>query len=73
MMAVGEQTGNMEDTLQKVSDYYDREVPAAIRRFFSFLEPAIIVMLGGLVLVIALSIFLPIYKLTSTITGQVVR
>lgn len=73
MMAVGEETGNMEDTLHKVSEYYDREVPAAIRRFFSFLEPAIIIMLGGVVLLIALSIFLPIYKLTSSITGQVVR
>lgn len=70
MMAVGEETGRIDVTLEKVSDYYDREVPAAIRRFFSVLEPAIIIFLGIVVLFLALAIFLPIYKLASTIGAQ---
>lgn len=72
MIEVGEDTGKLDESLNKVSEYYDREVPAAIRRFFAILEPAMIVLLGGMVLFMALSIFLPMYKLTSTI-GAVAR
>ncbi len=67
MIEVGEDTGKLDESLNKVSEYYDREVPAAIRRFFAILEPTMIVLLGGMVLFMALSIFLPMYKLTSTI------
>lgn len=67
MIEVGEDTGKLDESLNKVSEYYDREVPAAIRRFFAILEPTMIVLLGGMVLFMALSIFLPMYKLTSSI------
>ncbi len=70
MMAVGEETGRVSVTLEKVSEYYDREVPAAIKRFFAFLEPAIIIFLGIVVVLLALAIFLPIYKLASAIGAQ---
>ncbi len=69
MIQVGEETGSLDSTLKKVSDYYDREVPQAIRKMFSVLEPTLIVFMGGIVLFIALSIFLPIYKLTSGIAA----
>ncbi len=72
MIEVGEDTGKLDESLNKVSEYYDREVPAAIRRFFAILEPTMIVLLGGMVLFMALSIFLPMYRLTSTI-GAVAR
>ncbi len=68
---MGEDTGKLDESLNKVSEYYDREVPAAIRRFFAILEPTMIVLLGGMVLFMALSIFLPMYKLTSTIGAGV--
>jgi len=71
MIEVGEDTGKLDESLNKVSEYYDREVPAAIRRFFAILEPTMIVLLGGMVLFMALSIFLPMYKLTSTIGAGV--
>jgi type IV pilus assembly protein PilC len=71
MIEVGEDTGKLDESLNKVSEYYDREVPAAIRRFFAILEPAMIVLLGGMVLFMALSIFLPMYKLTSTLGAGV--
>lgn len=71
MVEVGEDTGKLDESLNKVSEYYDREVPAAIRKFFAILEPTMIVLLGGMVLFMALSIFLPMYKLTSTIGAGV--
>lgn len=71
MVEVGEDTGKLDESLNKVSEYYDREVPVAIRKFFAMLEPTMIVLLGGMVLFMALSIFLPMYKLTSTIGAGV--
>ncbi|MCP5103643.1 MAG: type II secretion system F family protein [bacterium] len=70
MIQVGESTGKLDTSLQKVSQYYDREVPAAIARMFAVFEPMLIIVMGGVVLFIALAIFMPIYKLTSTIGGQ---
>ena len=67
MIQVGESTGNLDNSLQKVSKYYDNEVPAAIKNMFTFFEPMLIILMGGVVLFIALAIFLPIYRLTSTI------
>lgn len=70
MISVGEKTGNMDTSLKKVSQYYDREVPLTIRKMFAVFEPLMIIFMGGVVLFIALSIFLPIYRLTSTIGMQ---
>jgi len=70
MIQVGESTGKLDQSLRKVSQYYDREVPAAIKKMFSFFEPMLIILMGVVVLIIALAIFLPIYKLTSTIGAQ---
>jgi len=67
MLAAGEETGNLEKTLKKVSQYYDREVPASIRQIFTILEPLILVVMGGLVLFLALAILLPIYRFGASI------
>lgn len=69
MIQVGEETGSLDATLKKVSEYYDKEVPQAIKKMFAVLEPTLIVIMGGVVLFIALSIFLPIYKLTGGIAA----
>ncbi len=68
MLQVGEETGALDSSLKKVSEYYDKEVPQAIKKMFSVLEPTLIMFMGGIVLFIALSIFLPIYKLTTAIS-----
>jgi type II secretory pathway component PulF len=60
----------MDHSLKKVSQYYDREVPVTIKKMFAVFEPLMIIFMGGVVLFIALSIFLPIYRLTSTIGMQ---
>ncbi len=70
MLQVGEETGALDSSLRKVSEYYDKEVPQAIKKMFAVLEPTLIVFMGGLVLFIALSIFLPIYKLTTAISAH---
>jgi len=70
MIQVGEETGSLDKTLKKVSNYYDKEVPQSISKMFAVLEPTLIIMMGGLVLFIALSIFLPIYQLSSGIAAE---
>jgi type IV pilus assembly protein PilC len=67
MLAAGEESGNLEVTLKKVSQYYDREIPAAIKRAFSIIEPLVLVVMGGFVAFIALSILLPIYEFGTSI------
>jgi len=68
MVAIGESTGNMEETLDKVSAYYDREVPTTIKRVFAIFEPLVIVFLASVVLLMALSMFLPLYQMMGVIT-----
>lgn len=67
MIQVGETTGELDTSLKKVSQYYDKEVPASIKKMFAVFEPMLIIAMGVVVLFIALAIFLPVYKLTSTI------
>jgi type IV pilus assembly protein PilC len=67
MLAVGQETGKLDVALAKASQFYDREVPASIKRFFAFLEPALIVFSGLLVGFILLSTFLPMYQLMSLV------
>jgi type IV pilus assembly protein PilC len=67
MLAAGEETGNLDGTLKKVSQYYDREIPAAIKRLFTVMEPLLLVVMGGLVVFIALAILLPIYQFGTSI------
>ena len=62
MIFVGESTGTLSDALVRISDYYDREVPATVKKIFSALEPAIIVFLALIVGVVVLSIYIPIYQ-----------
>lgn len=71
MLAIGEEAGNLELTLGKVSTYFDAEVHAGIKRFFQLLEPLMMVVLAGVVLFVAISILLPIYTLIGNINVQV--
>jgi type IV pilus assembly protein PilC len=62
MLTAGEESGNMESTLKKVAQYYDKEIPASIKKAFTIVEPLVLVVMGGLVAFIALAILLPIYE-----------
>ena len=67
MIDIGEETGRLSDMLTKVSDFYDREVDDAVKALTSMIEPCLIVVMGGLVGFIAVSIMAPIFKLISSI------
>lgn len=63
MVAVGEDTGNLDEMLDKTADYYDREVDAAIRNLTTLLEPILLAFIFGIVLFLALAIFLPMWDI----------
>lgn len=64
MISAGEETAKLDSVLAKVSSYYDKEVDAAIKTTTSLLEPAMIVVMGGIVAAIAMGLLLPIFKLS---------
>ncbi len=63
MIAVGEETGDMDGLMFEVAGMYEREVEYEIKSLSANIEPIMIVLLGGLVLVLALGIFLPMWDL----------
>jgi type II secretory pathway component PulF len=70
MVATGETTGDLGTTLQKVSQYYDREVQDSVRRATALLEPAAIAVMAGMVLFVALSILLPLWGMVGQISRR---
>lgn len=67
MTRIGEETGNVEDMLSKIADYYEEEVENATAALTSMLEPLIIIFLGGIVMFILLAIYLPILSMYSAV------
>lgn len=67
MMAIGEETGETEEILVKVADFYEEEVDAVVESLSSILEPIMIVIMGTMVGLIAASVMGPITKLSSQI------
>ena len=67
MIAIGEQSGSLEPMLDKVSSAYEREVETAILGMTSLIEPLMIVVMGGIVMVIVLSILLPIFEMNQLV------
>jgi len=67
MIDVGEETGRLSDMLIKVSEFYDKEVDAAVKGLTSLIEPMLIVFMGVVVGFIAISVMGPIFKLVSSI------
>jgi type IV pilus assembly protein PilC len=70
MVATGETTGKMDETLQKVSQYYDREVQESVKRATALIEPAAIIVMACMVLFVALSIFLPLWGMIGQISRR---
>jgi type IV pilus assembly protein PilC len=62
MVAVGEETGAMDTMLSKIADFYEDEVDAAVKALTSILEPVMIVVIGGIVGFIVISMYLPLFK-----------
>jgi len=63
MVAVGEETGQLENMLSKIADFYETEVDAKIKALTSLIEPLMIVFVGGVVGFIVIAMYLPIFSL----------
>jgi type IV pilus assembly protein PilC len=68
MVAAGESSGNLPSMLEKISDFYTREVDSAITGLTSMIEPALIVGLGAIVTVVVLAIYMPIFQMATGIS-----
>jgi len=68
MVAVGEETGDLDKMLLKVADNYDEQVDVLVAGLMSMLEPIMIVLLGGIVMLIVLAVFLPMIKIITTLS-----
>jgi type IV pilus assembly protein PilC len=62
MVGVGEETGALDSMLNKIADFYEDEVEAAVKALTSILEPVMIVLVGGIVGFIVISMYLPLFK-----------
>jgi len=69
MIAVGEQTGAMDAMLQKIADFYEEEVDAAVKDLLTALEPIMIVFLGVIVGGVVISMYLPLFSLIGKLSG----
>ena len=67
MVGVGEETGALDTMLGKVADFYEDEVAAAVKALTSILEPAMIILVGGIVGVIVISMYLPLFDVYNQI------
>src|SRR6184192_1330273 len=67
MIAVGEQTGGMDEMLSKIADFYDDEVDAAVGTLLSLMEPIMIVVLGVVVGGMVVAMYLPIFDMVNAV------
>jgi len=70
MVRSGEDSGNMGEVLNDIADFYGRELKTVIKTVTSMIEPIMIVLMGVLVGFIAMSIILPIFKMSNLATGS---
>jgi len=69
MIAAGEESGKLGEVLNDVSEFYSKALRDAIKAVTSMIEPIMIVVMGGIVGFIAMAIILPIFKMSSIVTG----
>jgi type IV pilus assembly protein PilC len=69
MVSVGESTGELDNMLMKVADYYEEEVDAVVANLLKILEPVMLVILGVLVGVIVVAMYMPMFKLIQVLSG----
>jgi type IV pilus assembly protein PilC len=67
MIGVGEETGALDSMLTKIAEFYEEEVSAAIKALTSIMEPVMIILVGGIVGVIVVSMYLPLFNVYNAI------
>jgi len=70
MVAIGEQSGTTDVMLAKIADFYEDEVENAVKTITALVEPLLMVVLGGIIAVIMVAMYLPIFGLADTMGGQ---
>jgi type IV pilus assembly protein PilC len=70
MIAVGEQTGALDQMLNKIADFYEEETDIAVAGLTSMIEPIMMVGIGGMVGVVLVSMYLPIFSLAGNIKAE---
>jgi type IV pilus assembly protein PilC len=67
MIAIGEETGALDDMLSRIADFYDGEVEDAVKALTSLLEPLMMVLIGGMVGSIIIGMYLPMFSIIGAI------
>ena len=67
MVAIGEESGELDKMLGKVADFYEEEVDNAVASLSSLIEPMIMAVLGGIVGTLVIAMYLPIFKMASVV------
>jgi type IV pilus assembly protein PilC len=70
MIAVGEDSGSLQQMLSKIGDFYDAEVEAATEQLTAMIEPLMVAVLGVVVGGMIVALYLPIFQITSVIQNQ---
>ena len=70
MTGIGEETGDLEEMLDRLADYYDEEVEAATKALIAALEPAIILLMAGIVGIVVCAILLPMFSMYDALGGK---
>ncbi len=68
MISIGEESGNLDTMLNKIADFYEEEVEAAADTLTSLIEPFMMVFLGGIIAVLVIAMYLPIFNMANTVT-----
>lgn len=67
MISVGEQSGTLDNMLSKIADFYDDEVETAVKSLSSLVEPLLMVILGGVIAVLVVAMYLPIFSMAGNV------
>lgn len=70
MIAIGETAGNVDQMLNKIADFYEDEVENATAAMMSLIEPVLMVVLGGIIAVIVVAMYLPLFNLAGAVGGS---
>jgi type IV pilus assembly protein PilC len=67
MVGVGEETGALDEMLDRVAEFYEEQVEASVKALTSILEPIMIILIGGIVGFIVISMYLPLFEVYNSI------
>ena len=70
MIAVGEQTGALDQMLNKIADFYEEEVDVAVAALTALIEPIMMVGIGGMVGVVLIAMYLPIFDIAGAVKAE---